>query len=133
MRRDLLHVTLVVRDYDEALTFFVGKLDFVVLEDRPVPEQGKRWVVIAPPGSHGAAFVLGRASDERQRAALGNQTGGRVAFFLSTDDFARDYALLRGRGVHFVREPTTTPYGTVAVFEDLYGNRWDLIEVGTAG
>ena len=135
MKRTLGLVALVVRDYDEAIDFFVGTLDFTLVEDRPVPEQNKRWVVVAPPGSvdsgaksAGAHLLLARASNDEQATRIGNQTGGRVFLFLSTDDFQRDYDLLRSRGVRFVREPQTFDYGTVAVFEDLYGNLWDLIE-----
>ena len=123
-------VSLVVRDYDEAIHFFVGTLGFVVVEDSFVPEQGKRWVVVAPPGngSSGARLLLARASTPEQTLRIGNQSGGRVFLFLHTDDFHRDYELYRSRGVRFVREPRVEPYGTVAVFEDLYGNLWDLLE-----
>jgi catechol 2,3-dioxygenase-like lactoylglutathione lyase family enzyme len=132
MRQSLLHVSLVVRDYDEALDFFCKKLRFTLVEDTYQPEQDKRWVVIAPPGTSGGATVLlARASDDAQRAAIGRQTGGRVFLFLATDDFARDYAEMRSAGVRFVREPKDEPYGTVAVFEDLYGNLWDLIQPRT--
>ena len=126
-RRALGLVSLVVRDYDEAIAFFVGVLGFRLVEDRDVPEQGKRWVVVAPEG--GAGLLLARASTPEQAARIGDQTGGRVAFFLETDDFARDYAAYRARGVEFVRGPTAEPYGTVAVFLDLHGNRWDLLEL----
>lgn len=128
MKQSLLHVALVVRDYDEALEFFVGKLKFTVVEDRVVPEQNKRWLLVAPRGSAGANVLLAKASTDEQRAAVGNQTGGRVSFFLGTDDFWRDYNDMRAAGVRFVREPKAEPHGTVAVFEDLYGNRWDLLE-----
>jgi catechol 2,3-dioxygenase-like lactoylglutathione lyase family enzyme len=128
MSQSLLHVALVVRDYDEALDYFVTKLRFSVVEDTAVREQNKRWVLIAPPGSRGTNLLLARASTDQQRAAVGNQTGGRVAFFLGTDDFWRDYEAMRAAGVRFVREPKSEGYGTVAVFEDLYGNRWDLLE-----
>ncbi len=121
-------VSLVVRDYDEAIAFFVEKLGFALVEDTPVPEQGKRWVVVAPPGVSGARLLLARAFDLDQSSRVGNQTGGRVFLFLETDDFRRDYELFRSRGVVFVREPKQEPYGTVAVFQDLYGNLWDLIE-----
>ncbi len=123
----LLHVTLVVRDYDEAIDFFVRKLGFRLVEDTVVPEQSKRWVVVAPRGSHGTDVLLARATTEEQRASVGKQTGGRVAFFLGTDDFQRDHEAMRKAGVKFIREPTSGAHGTVAVFEDLYGNRWDLI------
>lgn len=119
--------TLVVRDYDEAIGFFRDVLDFELIEDVPDPERDKRWVVVRPPGG-GAGLVLGRPSDPSQHAFVGNQTGGRVTFFLATDDFARDYAKLRGRAVRFAREPADYPYGRVAVFEDLYGNAWDLVQ-----
>jgi catechol 2,3-dioxygenase-like lactoylglutathione lyase family enzyme len=117
---------LVVRDYDEAIAFFTKALRFELVEDRYVPEQDKRWVVLAPKGGS-TSLLLARASNDEQRAAVGNQTGGRVAFFLSTDDFWRDHAYMTAHGVKFVREPNKQPYGTVAVFEDLYGNLWDLV------
>src|SRR5690349_10220696 len=130
MNQSLGLVSLVVRDYDEAIHFFVGVLGFVVIEDTPVPEQGKRWVVVAPPGGsgRGARLLLARASTAEQTSRIGDQTGGRVFLFLYTEDFQRDYELYRSRGVRFVREPRAEPYGTVAVFEDLYGNLWDLLE-----
>lgn len=127
MRRALAHVTLVVRDYDEAIRFYVEVLGFRLLVDEPVPEQGKRWVVISP-GEGGTSLVLGRAATERQATRIGDQTGGRVFLFLETDDFERDHALYTARGVRFVRAPMDAPYGRVAVFEDLYGNLWDLVE-----
>jgi catechol 2,3-dioxygenase-like lactoylglutathione lyase family enzyme len=119
---------LVVRDYDEALQFFVGTLGFELIEDTYVPEQNKRWVVVAPPGSKESRLLLARAVGEAQLSRVGNQTGGRVFLFLRTDDFWRDYHALTARGVHFVREPRNEPYGTVAVFTDLYGNLWDLVQ-----
>lgn len=120
--------TLVVRDYDEAIAFYRDALGFTVREDtRLSPE--KRWVVVAPPGSQGGALLLARASTARQAERVGDQTGGRVGFFLHTDDFARDHAALRSRGVRFIEEPRQESYGTVAVFEDLYGNRWDLLQL----
>ncbi len=121
-------VSLVVRDYDEALAFFVGVLGFALVEDTPVPEQGKRWVVVSPPGSTGSGVLLARASTPDQEARIGNQTGGRVFLFLHTDDFCRDYESLRAKGVVFVRGPSEHPYGMVAVFKDLYGNQWDLVQ-----
>lgn len=127
MRQSLLHVALVVRDYDEAIAFFTKKLHFTLVEDTYVPEQDKRWVVVAPPGSSGASLVLARPSTPEQEAYVGNQTGGRVTFFLRTDDFWRDYADMTRQGIRFVRQPKAAPYGTVAVFEDLYGNLWDLL------
>ena len=129
MKQSLLHVALVVRDYDEAIDFFTGKLGFTLVEDRYVPEQDKRWVVVAPPGSTGTSLVLARPSNPGQEAFIGNQTGGRVTFFLGTDDFRRDYERMLAAGIRFVREPKVEPYGTVAVFEDLYGNLWDLVEL----
>lgn len=126
--RKLALVSLVVTDYDEAIDFFVGTLGFELVEDRDVPEQRKRFVVVAPPGGAGAKLVLGKASDGEQANHVGNQTGGRVFLFLYTDDFQRDYDLFRSRGVTFVRAPQQFDYGTVAVFKDLYGNLWDLLE-----
>ena len=121
-------VSLVVRDYDEAIAFYVGVLGFTLLEDSPVPEQSKRWVVVAPPGSTESRLLLARASTAEQAARIGNQTGGRVSLFLYTDDFNRDYGNYKNKGVVFVRGPKDEPYGTVAVFRDLYGNLWDLLE-----
>jgi len=121
-------VSLLVRDYDEALGFYVGMLGFTSIEDRFIPEQNKRWVVVAPPGSGGCQLLLARASNNEQLARVGNQTGGRVFLFLHTDDLARDHAAYRAKGVVFVREPRREPYGTVAVFRDLYGNLWDLLQ-----
>ena len=125
-------IALLVREYEAALAFYVGTLGFVLLEDSEVPEQSKRWVVIAPPGGSGAQLLLARASNAEQSCRVGNQTGGRVFLFLYTDDFWRDFALYQARGVVFVREPKEEPYGVVAVFEDLYGNLWDLIELRAA-
>ena len=123
-------VSLVVRDYDEALAFYVGKLGFRLIEDSPVPEQGKRWVVVAPPGAAGGAkLLLARASNPEQAARIGNQTGGRVFLFLYTDDFWRDFNAYQAMGVEFVRAPSEAPYGTVAVFKDLYGTLWDLVQL----
>lgn len=121
-------VALVVRDYDEAIAFFVGILGFTLVEDTPIPEQGKRWVVVAPPGARETRLLLARAVGEEQVAHIGNQTGGRVFLFLYTNDFWRDFHTYTARGVRFVREPKEEPYGTVAVFEDLYGNWWDLLQ-----
>jgi catechol 2,3-dioxygenase-like lactoylglutathione lyase family enzyme len=117
-----------VRDYDEAIAFFVGTLGFALVEDTYIPEQDKRWVVVAPAGDRGARLLLARASTAGQESRIGDQTGGRVFLFLHTDDFARDYEAYKAKGVRFVREPRREPYGTVAVFEDLYGNRWDLLQ-----
>lgn len=125
--RALAIVSLVVRDYDDAIEFFVGKLGFELVEDRPVPEQGKRWVLVAPPGGAGAQLLLARASSPSQLARIGDQTGGRVGFFLHSDDFERDFQRLLDHDVRIVRRPEDAPYGRVAVFADLYGNLWDLI------
>jgi catechol 2,3-dioxygenase-like lactoylglutathione lyase family enzyme len=129
--QQLRHIALVVRDYDEALAFFCGKLHFTLVEDSYQPEQDKRWVVVAPPGSTGTTLLLARATTPAQVAAIGNQTGGRVFLFLETDDFWRDYNAMRASGIRFVREPKQASYGTVAVFEDLYGNQWDLVQAVT--
>ncbi|QNQ09168.1 VOC family protein [Sphingomonas alpina] len=126
----LAHVSLVVRDYDEALAFYVGKLGFTLVEDTYQPEQDKRWVTIRPPGAAAGAttILLARASAPRQEAFIGDQAGGRVFLFLATDDFARDHAAFSAAGVEWVREPATYDYGTVAVFRDLYGTLWDLVQ-----
>ena len=129
MKQSIVHMALVVRDYDEAIEFYTKTLHFTLVEDTYQPEQDKRWVVIAPPGSRGATLLLARASKPEQEAFVGNQTGGRVFLFLSTDDFWRDYNEMIERGVIFVREPKTESYGIVAVFEDLYGNLWDLLQL----
>lgn len=128
MQQSIVHIALVVRDYDEAIAFYTQTLHFTLLEDTYQPEQNKRWVVIAPPGSQGTTILLARASTPEQEAFIGNQTGGRVFLFLNTDDFWRDYHEMISRGVKFIREPKHAPYGMVAVFEDLYGNRWDLLQ-----
>ena len=130
MKHSIVHVALVVRDYDEAITFYTGTLGFTLVEDTYQPEQDKRWVVVAPAGSSGTTLLLARASTPDQAAFIGNQAGGRVFLFLATDDFWRDYRRMSSAGVKFVRAPSVASYGTVAVFEDLYGNRWDLIEYG---
>ena len=124
----LVHIALVVRDYDEAIEFYTRKLHFTLLEDTYQPEQDKRWVVVAPPGSNGTAILLARASKPEQEPFNGHQCGGRVFLFLGTDDFQRDYQDLLNQGVEFVRPPKEADYGTVAVFRDLYGNLWDLVE-----
>lgn len=129
MKQSIVHIALVVRDYDEALAFYTQKLHFTVIEDTYQPEQDKRWVVIAPPGSQGTTVLLARASTPEQEPFVGNQAGGRVFLFLNTDDFWRDYHEMVSRGVTFVRAPKEAPYGMVAVFEDLYGNRWDLLQL----
>jgi catechol 2,3-dioxygenase-like lactoylglutathione lyase family enzyme len=122
-------VSLVVREYDEAIAFYVGTLGFALLEDAYVPEQDKRWVVVAPPGGTATRLLLARASNAAQAERIGNQAGGRVFLFLYTDDFARDYAAYKAKGVEFVRERKEESYGTVAVFKDLYGNLWDLVQL----
>lgn len=128
MKQSIVHVALVVRDYDEAIAYFTGVLRFTLVEDTYIPEQDKRWVLVAPPGSVGSHLLLARAATPDQGRYIGNQTGGRVTFFLSTDDFWRDYEGMRARGVEFIRPPTEAGYGTVAVFRDLYGNLWDLVQ-----
>ena len=131
-RQHLALVALVVRDYDEALAFYVGKLGFELVCDEVVPAQGKRWVEIAPPGGQGTKLLLARAATEHQVTRIGDQTGGRVFLFLFTDDLARDVAAYLARGVEFVREPRVEPYGEVAVFRDLHGNLWDLLQPARA-
>jgi catechol 2,3-dioxygenase-like lactoylglutathione lyase family enzyme len=127
MNQHIAHVALVVRDYDEAIEFYTNKLHFTLIEDTYQPEQDKRWVVVSPPGSTGASLVLAKPSKPEQESFVGNQTGGRVFLFLNTDDFWRDYNDMVSKGIRFVREPRKETYGTLAVFEDLYGNLWDLI------
>jgi len=130
MNQSLGLVSFVVREYDETLAFFVGKLGFELVEDKFVPEQAKRWVVIKPPGvGQGAQILLARASSPEQAARIGSQTGGRVFLFLYTDDFWRDYARFKSQDIEFVRDPAEHPNGTVAVFKDLYGNLWDLVQM----
>jgi catechol 2,3-dioxygenase-like lactoylglutathione lyase family enzyme len=130
-RQSLAQVAILVRDYDEALAFYVGVLGFTLIEDTPLPQAGKRWVVVAPPGARGSRLLLARAVTPEQESRIGNQTGGRVFLFLHTDDFRRDYERYCARGVRFVRPPNEEPHGSVAVFADLYGNLWDLIEPRT--
>lgn len=127
MKQHIANVALVVSDYDEAIRFYTEKLGFQLVEDTPLSET-KRWVVVAPPGSSECRLLLAQASSAEQQTRVGNQTGGRVFLFLHTDDFWRDYRSMLQKGIRFVREPSEEPYGTVAVFEDLYGNLWDLIE-----
>jgi len=127
MEQSIIHIALVVRDYDEAIAFFCHKLHFTLIEDSYQPEQDKRWVVVAPPGSKGTNLLLARSATQEQESFIGNQTGGRVFLFLRTDDFWRDYNEMTAAGIKFFRAPKTESYGTVAVFEDLYGNLWDLI------
>tara|TARA_R110002096_G_scaffold57426_2_gene145613 strand:- start:23077 stop:23517 length:441 start_codon:yes stop_codon:yes gene_type:complete len=129
MKQSVGMTAVVVRDYDEAIEFFTNKLDFTLVEDSFVPEQNKRWVVIAPPGGSETRILLARAVGGEQESRIGNQTGGRVFLFLYTDDFWRDYNNYVQRGIEFAREPSTEEYGTVAVFRDLYGNLWDLVEM----
>ena len=132
MPQTLGYVTLVVRDYDEALAFFTQLLDFTLVEDSVSKDrhgQNKRWVLIRPKGSQGTDLLLAKASTPEEHSRIGNQTGGRVFLFLHTDDFWRDYRAMTARGVKFIREPREEAYGTVAVFEDLYGNKWDLLEL----
>ena len=129
MKQSIVHVALVVKDYDEAIAFYTQKLNFELIEDTYQPEQDKRWVVVAPPGSTGTTLLLARASKPEQEPFVGNQTGGRVFLFLNTDDFWRDYKAMLSKGIKFVRAPKQQDYGLVAVFEDLYGNLWDLLEL----
>lgn len=128
MQQYLGLVSIVVREYDEAISFYVETLGFELIEDKPVPEQDKRWVVVAPKGSHETRILLAKAVGQEQASRVGNQTGGRVFLFLYTDDFNRDYKKYRSSGVVFVREPKVEPYGTVAVFQDQSGNLWDLLQ-----
>ncbi|MEL6192227.1 MAG: VOC family protein [Bacteroidota bacterium] len=128
MNQRIVNISLVVDDYDEAISFYVDKLGFELIEDTPLPDENKRWVIIAPQGEGTCRLLLGKAKNEAQRSRIGNQTGGRVFLFLHTDDFERDYQNLLTHNIKIVREPATHEYGTVAVFEDLYGNMWDLIE-----
>jgi len=128
MSQRIGYVALVVRDYDEAIAFFTDKLGFALVEDTPL-EPGKRWVLVRPQNSQATSLLLARAANEEQATRIGNQTGGRVFLFLQTDDFWRDYRAMIAKGVKFVREPREESYGTVAVFEDLYGNKWDLLQL----
>ncbi|MEQ1797837.1 MAG: VOC family protein [Lacibacter sp.] len=127
MIQQIAHIALVVRDYDEAIDFYRDKLNFTLVEDTVLSDT-KRWVRIAPPGSSGTQLLLAKAANDEQVSRIGNQTGGRVFLFLFTDDFWRDHQQMQEKGIEFVREPIAEPYGTVAVFKDLYGNLWDLIE-----
>lgn len=131
MKQSIVHVALVVKDYDEAIEFYTRKLGFELIEDSYQPEQDKRWVVVSPPGSTGVTLVLAKASNSEQEPFIGNQSGGRVFLFLETDNFWRDYHAMNSKGIKFVREPKKQDYGTVAVFEDLYGNLWDLLELNS--
>ena len=127
MNQRIAHISLVVKDYDDAIEFYTKKLNFTLLEDTKIDEN-KRWVMVAPPGAKECCLLLAKAANERQTESVGNQTGGRVGFFLFTDDFWRDYNTMTDRNINFIRSPTEFEHGTVAVFEDLYGNLWDLIE-----
>ena len=129
MKQSLVHIALLVRDYDEAIEFYTKKLHFTLVEDTYQPEQDKRWVLVAPPGASETTLLLARASTPEQASCIGNQAGGRVFLFLKTDDFWRDYHEMISSGIKFVRKPKTAPYGIVAVFEDVYGNLWDLVEL----
>jgi catechol 2,3-dioxygenase-like lactoylglutathione lyase family enzyme len=129
MNQSIGQVAIVVREYDEAINFYVETLGFRLIEDTPVPAEDKRWVVVAPPGSSTARLLLARAVGVEQSSRIGNQTGGRVFLFLYTDDFWRDFRSYKAKNVVFVREPSEETYGTVAVFKDLYGNLWDLVQL----
>jgi catechol 2,3-dioxygenase-like lactoylglutathione lyase family enzyme len=129
MNQSIVHIALVVRDYDEAIDFYTKKLHFSLVEDTYQPEQDKRWVVVAPPNSKGTTLLLAKASKPEQQPFVGNQTGGRVFLFLNTDDFWRDYNEMVSKGIKFIRPPKEESYGLVAVFEDLYGNLWDLLQL----
>jgi catechol 2,3-dioxygenase-like lactoylglutathione lyase family enzyme len=129
MKQSIGYVALLVRDYDEAIRFYVGTLGFALIEDTYIEAQDKRWVLVAPPGSHETRLLLARAVGPEQASRVGNQTGGRVFLFLHTDDFWRDFETFKAKGVTFVREPKREGYGTAAVFKDLYGNLWDLIQL----
>ena len=127
MKQSIAHIALVVNDYDEAIQFYTEKLNFTLVKDTPQSET-KRWVLVAPPGSDGCNLLLAKGVGDEQRSRIGNQTGGRVFLFLRTDDFWRDYENMKAKNITFIRDPTVEEYGTVAVFKDLYGNLWDLIE-----
>ncbi len=128
MIQSVVHIALVVKDYDEAIEFYTKKLHFTIIEDTYQPEQDKRWVVVSPPGSSGTTILLARASKSEQVSFIGNQAGGRIFLFLGTDDFWRDYNAMIAKGIEFVRDPKEQSYGIVAVFKDLYGNLWDLVQ-----
>ncbi|WP_419213752.1 VOC family protein [Maribacter sp. X9] len=130
MKQRIAHIALVVKDYDEAIEFYTQKLNFVLLDDTILSDE-KRWVVVAPPGAKECSILLAKAANESQLNSIGNQTGGRVFLFLFTDNFQRDYNMMTDKKINFVRPPATYDYGTVAVFEDLYGNLWDLLEPNT--
>lgn len=128
MLQSIVHIALIVNDYDEAIEFYTKKLHFTLIEDTYQPEQDKRWVVVAPPGSMGTTILLARASKPEHEPFIGNQAGGRIFLFLGTDDFWRDFNEMKAIGIEFVREPKEQDYGIVAVFKDLYGNLWDLVQ-----
>jgi catechol 2,3-dioxygenase-like lactoylglutathione lyase family enzyme len=132
VKQSIIHIALVVRDYDEAIAFYTEKLHFTLVEDTYQPEQDKRWVVVSPPNSRGTTLLLARASKPEQEPFIGNQTGGRVFLFLNTDDFWRDYNEMLSEGIKFVRTPNEESYGLVAVFEGLYGNLWDLLQINAS-
>jgi catechol 2,3-dioxygenase-like lactoylglutathione lyase family enzyme len=127
MKQKIAHIALVVKDYDEAIAFYTQKLRFRLLEDTKLSES-KRWVLVAPEGANECCLLLAKADNEEQAGRIGNQTGGRVFLFLYTDDFNRDYNRMQDEGINFIRPPKEEPYGIVAVFEDLYGNQWDLLQ-----
>jgi len=129
MKQEIVHIALVVKEYDEAIDFYVNKLGFQLIEDTYQPEQDKRWVVVAPSGSKGCTILLARASKQEQIPFIGNQSGGRVFLFLNSDDFWRDYNDYKSKGIEFIRDPKKESYGMVAVFKDLYGNLWDLLQL----
>jgi catechol 2,3-dioxygenase-like lactoylglutathione lyase family enzyme len=129
IKQSIGYVTVIVQDYDDAIKFYVGTLGFSLIEDTFIEAQNKRWVLVAPPGSTESRLLLARAVGAEQSSRIGNQTGGRVFLFLHTDDFWRDFHAFKGKGVVFVREPKEESYGTVAVFRDLYGNLWDLLQL----
>ena len=132
MKQSIVHIAIVVKEYDEAIDFYVNKLKFELIEDTYQAEQDKRWVVVSPPGSNGVSLLLARASKPEQNDFVGNQAGGRVFLFLNTNDFWRDYNRMIADGIKFIREPKEQDYGTVAVFEDLYGNLWDLLQLNSS-
>ncbi|MCP4181079.1 MAG: VOC family protein [bacterium] len=128
MKQSIIHIALIVKDYDEAIEFYTKKLDFTLIEDTYQPDQDKRWVVASPPRSDATTLLLAKTSNSEQKLFIGNQSGGRVFLFLNTDNFWRDYYNMISKGIKFIREPKNESYGIVAVFEDLYGNLWDLLE-----
>jgi catechol 2,3-dioxygenase-like lactoylglutathione lyase family enzyme len=129
MKQSIGYIAIVVKDYDEAIDFYIHTLGFTLIEDTYIAAQNKRWVLVAPPGSRESKLLLARAVGEHQSSRIGDQTGGRVFLFLHTDNFWRDFKAYKNRGVIFVREPKEESYGTVAVFQDLYGNLWDLLQL----